>query len=88
MAVDVARVSQIRSNLARKATFEKAVAEARAWAEADGRFATSPEAVQLASRCIALLRSRYTSTAFWKASLDLFQVCMLLCSPLLLKVFL
>ena len=80
MAVDVARVLAIRSRLSKRATFEGAVADLRMWIIEDAGFAASPDAYQLAARCATLLRSRYarTAVAFWKASLELFQVFNLL----------
>ena len=74
MAVESQRALQIKARLVKKATFEGAVTELQRWIENDRTFAMSTEAMQLASRCLTLCKSRYTSVVFWKATADLLQV--------------
>lgn len=76
MAVDAEKLAETRARLSKKATFEAAVADLRAWIEEDASFATSTEASKLAARCATLLRTRYAGSAvgFWKISLGLFEV--------------
>ena len=77
-----------RARLAKKATFEKAVTEIRQLLQINAtQFALPTVQAKLLgvlARCMTLLKTRYTSSAFWKAGSDLLLQCQAIVSGALL----
>ena len=72
-------LEKCRTRLSKKATFESAIAEAcLVLRRSPAQTALAPVQVKLmevCTRCMTLLKTRYTSAAFWTAGKDLFAMC-------------
>lgn len=68
-----------RTRLAKKATFEYAITEIKVLLDHSGvglkLAAVQRKLVEVLARCMTLLKTRYTSSAFWKAGSDLLAQC-------------
>lgn len=68
-----------RTRLAKKATFEYAITEIKVLLDHSGvglkLAAVQRKLVEVLARCMTLLKTRYTSSAFWKAGSDLLAKC-------------
>ncbi len=68
-----------RARLAKKATFEKAVTELRQILQNHATQFAFPtvqaKLLDVLARCMTLLKTRYTSSAFWKAGSELLLQC-------------
>ena len=72
-------IEKCRSRLSKKATFESAIAEACLLVrENPAQIALAPVQVKLmevCARCMTLLKTRYTSAAFWMAGKEFLALC-------------
>lgn len=75
----LSELESCRTRLSKKATFESAIADVCLLVKADhAQTALQPVQVKLlevCARCMTLLKTRYTSSAFWKAGKDLISSC-------------
>jgi hypothetical protein len=66
-------LAEIRQRLGKKTTFEAAVADLQAIVSADPGIAANAGFQDIVQRSAALLKSRYTSPAFWSAGRRLYE---------------
>ena len=75
----VADLENCRTRLAKKASFEQAVASIQTIVQNNGAQFALPDAqsklLDVLARCMTLLKTRYTSTAFWRAGSELLVQC-------------
>ena len=64
---DFRGVAELKANLEKRATFEKAARGLETLTRTDAGFSSSSEAMLLANRCVAILRARHTNPSFWAA---------------------
>lgn len=68
-----AHLKDVRKRLAKKATFEKAVSELQDALYEDPELVYSNEFISTVQRSYTLLKSRYTTPAFWSAGRSLYK---------------
>lgn len=82
----ISELESCRTKLSKKATFESAIADVCLLVKANhAQAALQPVQVKLlevCARCMTLLKTRYTSSAFWKAGKDLISSCQVSCKAL------
>ena len=66
-------LAEIRQRLGKKTTFEAALADLQAIVRADPGIAANAAFQDVVQRSTALLKSRYTSPAFWTAGRRLYE---------------
>lgn len=75
----VTYLERCRTRLSKKATFESAVADACLLIRKNqAQTALEPvqsKVMEVCTRCMTLLKTRYTSSAFWTAGKDLLALC-------------
>ena len=59
--------AEMKANLEKRASFEKAARDLETLTRTDAGFSSSAEAMLLAKRCVAILRARHTNPSFWTA---------------------
>ncbi len=85
-SMDAAKCQVLRARLAKKATFEAALRDLQACIAADPAVACDPAVEGLVGRSFTLLRTRYSSRAFWRAGRELYAGAAEVCSGLLAVV--
>lgn len=75
----VQELENCRTRLAKKATFERAVADLQTIVQTHYVQFALPSAqsklLDVLARCMTLLKTRYTSPAFWKTGSELLKQC-------------
>ena len=78
----VSDLEACRTRLAKKATFEKAVADVKVIVQSHHAQFALPSAqaklLDVTGRCMTLLKTRYTSPAFWRIGSELLAQCQVL----------
>ncbi len=82
-SMDAAKCQVLRARLAKKATFEAALRDLQACIAADPAAACDPAVEALVGRSFTLLRTRYSSRAFWRAGRELYAGAAQVCGGLL-----